>query len=281
MTISESTMHDGLFYVNITESSFLDTSSSSDLNPIFKIMPLENVLKSLDYPYYSDPYLWFANPTTWKDPFESRFINATYGKFGQFPLKDRCWATCITPERTVEAQWNMYSDNQLGVQIVFNKKTLLGCICKFADQNNMDVYIGKVQYESQEDIKSSVTSPTFNKLIGTPFCLSNRDSLIRTFFLKRNAYRYENEIRILLVLRDGAKFSADDSNMGIKVPVNKATFNRLVLSPNTEEKASTLLKGAISSFRVEQSRLYDPESKNHHYKYPSLKTKNTNIRSNK
>lgn len=268
MTISESISHKGLFYVNMTESSFWDTSTSSDLTPIFKIMPLERALSSLDYPNYNSPYIWFANPTTWKDPFESRFINATYGKSGSFPLKNKCWATCITPERTVEAQWNMYSGNQLGVQIVFNKRTLIDCICKFADQNNMDVYIGKVQYESQKDITSGVTSSTFTSLIGTPFCLNNRDSLIRTFFLKRNAYQYENEIRILLVLREGTEFVAADSDMGIKVPVSKTTFNRLTLSPHTEEKMSKLLKRAISSIRVEKSRLYDPESKNHHFIYP-------------
>ena len=60
-----------LRFVNITEADFL----SSKL--LYKHMPLENVLRTL-----KNKTLWFANPATWTDPFEKRFLEAKYTKGG-------------------------------------------------------------------------------------------------------------------------------------------------------------------------------------------------------
>jgi len=59
-------------FVNITEDEFLENKL------LYKHMPLENALRSLN-----EKYLWFANPFTWKDPFEKRFLEAKYIKKGK------------------------------------------------------------------------------------------------------------------------------------------------------------------------------------------------------
>lgn len=52
-------------FVNITEEEFLDSKL------LYKHMPLENALRTL-----KNKRLWFANPATWVDPFEKRFLEA-------------------------------------------------------------------------------------------------------------------------------------------------------------------------------------------------------------
>ena len=69
-------------FLNITKDNFFSTKL------LHKYMPLEYALKTL-----AERKLWFANPVTWKDPFEKRFIEAEYenGKNGsrEFPWKNR------------------------------------------------------------------------------------------------------------------------------------------------------------------------------------------------
>lgn len=48
-------------FINITREEFLENKL------IFKYMPLEHALSTLNH-----QYLWFANPTTWIDPFEKK-----------------------------------------------------------------------------------------------------------------------------------------------------------------------------------------------------------------
>ena len=52
-------------FVNLSQEEFLSKKL------LFKYMPLEQALLTLE-----GKYLWFANPTTWNDPFEKRFIEA-------------------------------------------------------------------------------------------------------------------------------------------------------------------------------------------------------------
>ena len=68
-------------FVNITEDEFFKTAL------LHKYMPLEFALKTLN-----EKKLWLANPTSWKDPFEKRFIEAQYESKNGRTCKKLCLA---------------------------------------------------------------------------------------------------------------------------------------------------------------------------------------------
>ena len=106
-----------IHFVNITEEEFLKTKI------LYKHLPLENALRTL-----KDKSLWFANPSTWKDPFEKRFLEAKYIKNGKevnFNWKGRLFCTCMTQTVSSEAFWNTYSRGNIGIELRIYKKKLL------------------------------------------------------------------------------------------------------------------------------------------------------------
>lgn len=92
-------------FVNISEEEFLDSKL------LYKHMPLEYALSAL-----KNKSLWFANPTTWTDPFEKRFLEAKYTKGGReitFNWPGRVFCTCMTQTQSSEAYWNAYSHGEI------------------------------------------------------------------------------------------------------------------------------------------------------------------------
>ena len=132
-----------IHFINISEEYFLKKKL------LYKHMPLENALQSL-----KGKYLWFANPSTWKDPFERRFLEAKYIKNGKevnFNWKDKVFCTCLTQTQTSEAYWNIYKHNNIGIEFKINRKELLEELKKYDDTYN--IYVGRAEYLKTSDIK--------------------------------------------------------------------------------------------------------------------------------
>lgn len=177
-----------LKFVNMTREEFLSKTL------LHKFMSLENALDSLN-----NKRLWFANPTTWKDPFEKRFIEATYkdnnGQTSDFAWKGRVFCICMTETSTSEAYWNAYSQQSIGIELKFRRDNLLKELEKLAQKHN--VFIGKVEYMKTSEITKKLSSIPFN-----PPCKINirtQECKARLLLLKRSAYIYEDEIRIIIV----------------------------------------------------------------------------------
>lgn len=105
-------------------------------------MSLETALRTLD-----NKKLWFANPTTWKDPFERRFIEAKYydGKEKRdFTWKNRVYCICLSQTMVSEASWRVYSPNDIGVQLRIKREMLLEELKAF--ETEYHIYIGRVEY---------------------------------------------------------------------------------------------------------------------------------------
>lgn len=184
-------------FVNITRDEFLSKKL------LYKYMPLERALDML-----INHTIWFANPTIWKDPFEKRFIENMYsinGSQKEFPWKDRVYCMCATQTATSEAYWNAYSAGEIGVSLKFDRKTLLDELDRIAN-TGCRIYIGKVQYQKTQDIKSALSGNSFLNLTGKPIkSLGSEELKVRLLLLKRLAYQYENEIRFFIVKDKVAK----------------------------------------------------------------------------
>lgn len=233
-------------FVNTTESEFLGRKF------LYKYMPLESALSTI-----KDQYMWFANPAVWKDPFEKRFIEAKY-KIGvqekDFPLNGRVFCSCMTQTQTSEAHWNTYSNGQIGISFKIKREKLLEVLNSLPD---CDICIGTVSYLKTNEIKKRLSEIDCLQTI-TPFNINNRELQIKLLLLKRIAFQYENEIRILIV--KGKK----TLEKGIKIPLGKIPPNelidRLTIDPSvgthTEKMLKELFKKTYKFNKVYKSQLY-------------------------
>ena len=258
-------MAENIHYLNITEDDFLN-----DKRPLFKHMSLENALKTLN-----DNELWFSNPTKWNDPFESRFIKAKYknktGKTISHPWLNTVFCMCLTQIAASEAHWTPYSQNQIGIEFVIDRKALV--VFLESHLTDYDIYIGKAEYMRTCEIKGALDKIPFAKPV--PTMLTDK-WWARLLLLKRNAFNYEDEIRIILV----SKKQVDED--GILLNYNcdcTDLIHSIILDPNLQINTENLLRGVFENIygfspiqtnnslhpRVYKSRLYQ-ELDDHVYK---------------
>lgn len=247
-------------FLNITKEEFL----SSKL--LYKHLSLENALRTLE-----NKSFWFANPSTWKDPFEKRFLEAKYirdgkerdGKEVNFTWKGKLFCTCLTQTISSEAYWNTYTKGNIGIEMRISRKALLQELEKY--KSSFKIFIGKVEYKKTADITKRLSKIPFNPPVGESI---NSDTFAaRLFLLKRIAYSYENEIRIILVKKDVVK------GKGIGIHYSCENFDiirQIVLDPNIGDYTykmlynlfadkygfSPLAKGCKEQKRVLRSQLY-------------------------
>lgn len=169
-------------FVNISKEEFLREKL------IFKYMPLEYALDTL-----TNSHLWFANPVEWNDPFEKRFITLPYSDGKYFAWKDRVFCSCFTERATCEAHWNVYAKNDIGIEMTFNRKKLLEALNKLPYK----VYIGRVEYKKTSEIEKPISEidviPRIEPSLRKELCKA------RLLLLKRIAFEYESEVRIIIV----------------------------------------------------------------------------------
>lgn len=219
-------------FLNISEAEFLSKKK------LYKHMSLENALATLN-----NHTLWFANPTIWKDPFESRFVSAKYvdnnKKTIDFPWIDRVFCACFTETAASEAYWTPYSQQQIGVEFRISRQELLRVLKNYADA--YDIFIGKVEYMLTSHIKGPVNSIPFSAPIPTK---NSKEWWARLLLLKRVAYRYEDEIRIIIVKRD--KTLENGIQIKYHCP-DTSLIDSIVLDPTIGKYTEELLKDTFAN----------------------------------
>lgn len=180
------------FLSGLTRERFL-----SDETKLYRFCLLEHALDVVE-----KQHLWFANPLSWNDPFESRFLNARYAFGGRddlaHPLRERLLCMCLTGTYSSEAFWKVYTENT-------------SCTCLSVDSEKMcelleglrgfDVYIGKADYHLTSSIKKERPAGIDMADMFRGEESQRLEASLRLMLLKRVAFKYENEVRILLVPR--------------------------------------------------------------------------------
>lgn len=217
-------------FVNITREDFLSRPL------LYKYMPLEYTLKTLN-----SKRLWFADPTKWKDPFERRFVEAKYmdgTKQRNFRWKNHIYCICMSQTQVCEASWRVYSPNDIAVQLRINRDELLKELEKM--EKDFDIYIGKVEYMSTNDITKDLSEIPFKKPRVTT--INSDNFAARLFMLKRMAFRYEDEIRILLLDKDKKNTPKKD---GVEMPYqceNTDLIHSVVIDPSIGLQTFSMIK---------------------------------------
>ena len=165
-----------IHFINITEDEFRERKL------LYRFMPLEYALDTLN-----QGHLWFANPTIWKDPFEKRFLEARYhiqalNKDRDFPWIERVFCSCFTQVSTSEAYWNRISDG-IGIEFKFIRNLLLDVLESYNKENQVDIYIGKVDYLPTKDIQNSKFLNNYTN------GLQRNEDWATLLFVKRLAYK--------------------------------------------------------------------------------------------
>lgn len=224
-------------FVNISEKDFLAAKL------IYKMLPLEYALAMLQ-----DKTIWFAKPETWKDPFERRFIDDIYNINGEkrvFPWKGRVFCCCMSISYGSEAQWKAYGNGDIVVAFKIRREVLLDALDQYAVKNNVKIFIGKVEYQKTKDIKRPIGKNEFfldkMKSINS---LRNDMLKARLLLLKRIAFAYENEVRIIIVKE---KISKDDGFTLHYNCDNTDLIDTISLDPNIGENEVVLLKEYLAS----------------------------------
>ncbi len=234
-------------YINTTEAEFLSKKL------LYKYMPLEFALTCV-----KERYLWLCNPVIWKDPFEKRFIEAKYKtgtRFIEFPIKGQVFCTCMTQTQTSEAHWNVYSREQIGISFKFKREKLLESLKNHT--TDYDIYIGSVNYLKTHDLKRKKLSEIGPIKAITPFSLSNRDIQTQLLLLKRIAFKYEDEIRILAIKKNKTKEQGIKLSYSIKP---NELIDTITIDPSAGDHTVNMLKELFKNEygfdKVYKSQLY-------------------------
>lgn len=174
----------------------------------------------------------------------------------------RVFCSCFTQVSTSEAYWNRISDG-IGIEFKFIRDYLLAILESYDQVNQCDIYIGKIEYLPTKDIQSSKFLQNYTK------GLQSEEDWAKLLFVKRLAYKYEEEIRIVIVKK------AKTTSKGCYVPYkcdNTDLIDIVTLDPRIGKNVEQMLKslfcnqyGFVSSIgkssRVQKSMLYTPNKR--------------------
>ena len=160
---------------------------------VFKYMTVESFLLSL----YGHSWR-FQEPSKWDDRFEQRFYCANYRIAGAAGNTPQLFATCVTRAKNSEAAWKVYAHGQgLGAHCL----QLEIDIAELRTQLNATNYIiveKQVDYKDERyilDLHLKKRSKNYSKY----FSNFSFEKFIDLLTLKRDAYTYEQEVRLFAV----------------------------------------------------------------------------------
>ena len=140
-----------------------------------------------------------VKPELWDDPFENFILNIPVtninGDTSKSVLRNRAYGQCWTKTTESDAGWRIYAPNHDGVKIRTTVNKLFKSLHKSqTTYANTSCYIGEVKYHSQKGISKLVSDrleirDKFKGSIGQA----------RTLLFKRNAFKYEREIRLIFL----------------------------------------------------------------------------------
>lgn len=220
-----------IFKANLVNCNILSKS-------LYKYMKLSRVLEML-----KDKTITFVSPELWNDPYETKYLKTDYSAIG-YIRPEQIYCFCARADNaSEEASWNIYSNAQDDPLIKLSIKTLtfLDYIKNYAAKHNCHVYYSKVNY----DLKTADIAELYktdNKYHLEYFDEFDEEKYIKVMSLKRQAFKYENEIRLFVVPEDGNRIGDDCL---LRIPIDYNMFSRYTFAPLERIKGddvSTMLK---------------------------------------
>jgi hypothetical protein len=189
--------------------------------------------------------LYFAQPSTWPDPYEVSLVHPNSHKlFGQ------CWCT----RGVSDAMWRIYSPDHLGVRISTSTRKLRQALAPELTRRGHKLRLENVGYLSPHELRSKVS--TIRKELAAEFDVQRA---MDALFLKREAFDHESECRAVIYCPEATKVQA---RKGIKIQIDPhQLIDSVLLDPRAPDELASALafyfKGKLKfTKRVQRSVLY-------------------------
>ena len=170
-----------------------------------------------------------ANPAVWSDKCEGGWIKKLFGE--NAPLHGtNVRALCASRDAYCEALWHVYARMQPVIRIGIRLQALLEA-AKEADWEEGKFYVGDVAYLSSGGMKQC-----FKKAEKGKWTSSNAASLLH---LKRVAFQYEDEVRIMWISRNVVP---DIKWLSLDL---KKSITRVLVAPQTEKWVVETIKSEM------------------------------------
>ena len=190
----------------------IENEAEMRYSKVYKYMTIEAFLMSM----YSEKWL-FYEPSKWNDRFEQRFYCAKYTFPSAIGNTPQLYATCVTKIKNNEAAWKVYAHGlglgarclQLELDIVELRKQLRATGKRFEEK--------AVSYEKEYIIlnlhkkRKSYYSKYFDSF--------SLDKFLRLLSIKRDAYSYEQELRLFIIPDDAGKRHGCKKAESIDIPI--------------------------------------------------------------
>lgn len=161
---------------------------------VFKYMPLETFITCM---YCKS--LRFFEPSKWNDRFEQRFYCANFRMAGAAGNTPQLFATCVTREKNSEAAWKVYSNGQgLGMHCLQLELDIAKLRAEIR-RSGLSYEERPVSYASEGyilDLHKKSNPKSGYKKYFVPF---TKSSFLNLLTLKRDAYVYEQEVRLFVI----------------------------------------------------------------------------------
>lgn len=222
--------------------------------PIYRIFPKDRFIDILE-----NKKNGLVRPKLWDDPMENFFLNSVVktkqGELGSLEsIKSSWYGQCWTAKSESDAMWRIYSPDKQGIKVKTTVNKLFETIYRNNDPfSNLKYFIGKVKYETREEIENFLTSTSFRDLaIG-----GQSRNFARTLCIKRPEFEHEDEIRILFY--DSEKENEQHDYVLFDFDFNYV-IDEVVIDPRVSESEYSLLEKEIKSSgyksNISQSQLY-------------------------
>ena len=185
-------------YIEEAEGGFSISKEEMRYTKVYKYMTLEAFITSL----YCGSWRFFE-PSKWNDKFEQRFYCANYTLPAAIGNTPQLFATCVTRVKNSEAAWKVYSNGQglgahclqLELDIVELRKQLRASGLRFEEK--------PIVYEPENVILDlhKKRKPYYKKY----FSSFTFGSFLNLLSLKRDAFTYEQELRLFVIPMNGGR----------------------------------------------------------------------------
>lgn len=143
-----------------------------------------------------------VHPAKWDDPFENVILRAevvtSSGGKGKFGFHDDVYGQCWTLETASDAIWQIYSRDKNAIRVRTTVGKLLRSLCaSHGDWASATCFIGRVKYLSESKLRS-FSRAIFRDGLGA-------QAIAHSLLVKRNAYKHENEVRLIYIEREDFK----------------------------------------------------------------------------
>lgn len=182
---------------NENEISFL--KEQMRYTKVYKYMTLEAFLLSL----YCKNWRFFE-PSKWNDKFEQRFYCAKYKLDAAANNTPQLFATCVTRAKNNEAAWKVYSHGQgLGMHCLQLELDIVALRKQLRNASNCQFEEIPIIYKSENFIMElhKKNGPHYKDYF-KDFTLN---SFLKLLTLKREAYTYEQELRLFLIPQNNTR----------------------------------------------------------------------------